>query len=106
LPYDFSFHDRHAADAVKFHTFKGCDLAHRLEVTAANGHALPEPEPFVRLSNHGASALEFTVRVWVNSADYWDVNFDLKERVKKAFDANAISIPFPQMDVHVDNRSK
>jgi len=72
----------------------------------ANGKTLADPAPFVRLSNHGDSALEFTVRVWVNSADYWDVNFDLKERVKKAFDDNSISIPFPQMDVHVDTVSK
>ena len=35
--------------------------------------------------------------------DYWDVNFDLMEAVKKDFDANSVSIPYPQMDIHIDN---
>ena len=60
-----------------------------------------DPEPFVRLSKHGDSALEFTVRVWTNSADYWTVHFDLLEQVKAAFDAKGIEIPYPQMDVHI-----
>jgi small conductance mechanosensitive channel len=55
----------------------------------------------IRLSTHGDSALIFTARAWVNSADYWTVYFDLTEQVKKAFDANGIQIPFPQLDVHM-----
>lgn len=64
---------------------------------------LKDPEPFIRLSAHNASALTYTVRVWTKSADYWTVNFDLLEGVKKEFDKNNIEIPFPQMDVHVKN---
>lgn len=60
-----------------------------------------EPEPFVRLSKHGDSALEFTVRVWTDAADYWTVYFDLLEQVKTAFDTKGIEIPYPQMDVHI-----
>ena len=65
--------------------------------------ALAEPEPFVRLSAHGDSALTYAVRVWCKSEDYWTVHFDLTESVKKAFDQHDISIPYPQMDVHIKN---
>lgn len=47
------------------------------------------------------SSVNFKVRVWVMSADYWGVFFDMQEGVKKAFDRNGVSIPFPQMDVHM-----
>ncbi|MBR6748508.1 MAG: mechanosensitive ion channel [Clostridia bacterium] len=106
---NFSAHETRRLDLV-FNVSYDSDIEKVKSVIntciAENDKALADPAPFVRLSNHGNSALEFTVRVWVNAADYWDVNFDLKESIKKAFDANAISIPFPQMDVHVDNRSK
>lgn len=63
---------------------------------------LDDPEPFVRLSAHGDSAVEYTVRVWVNAEDFWDVHFDILEQVKTRFDQEQISIPYPQMDVHVN----
>ena len=63
--------------------------------------ALADPAPFVRVSGHADHSIEITVRVWCKSADYWDVHFDLMEQVKKAFDAAGISIPYPQMDVHM-----
>lgn len=68
-----------------------------------NRHPLAkkDPEPFVRLSKHGDSALEFTVRVWTDANDYWTVYFDLIEQVKAEFDAKGIEIPYPQMDVHI-----
>jgi len=68
-----------------------------------NNHLLvfKEPEPFVRLSEYGDSAVIFTVRLWVNASDYWNVHFDILETVKKRFDEENISIPFPQMDLHV-----
>ena len=56
---------------------------------------------FVRLTKHDESALIFTLRVWVNTPDYWDVNFDLLESIKKDFDKNHIEIPFNQLDVHM-----
>jgi len=65
---------------------------------------LKNPEPFVRLSACADSSLTYTVRVWCNNADYWTVNFDLTESVKAAFDQNGIEIPYPQMDVHIDNK--
>lgn len=62
---------------------------------------LSDPEPFVRLSKHNESALTYTVRVWCKAENYWTVNFDLLEQVKKNFDKENIEIPFPQVDVHV-----
>ncbi|MGM8214574.1 mechanosensitive ion channel family protein [Bacillaceae bacterium W0354] len=61
-----------------------------------------DPEPFVRLSAHGDSSVEYTVRVWVNAEDYWNVHFDILEQVKATFDDENISIPYPQMDIHVN----
>lgn len=63
-----------------------------------------DPAPFVRLSKHADSALEFTVRVWTDAADYWTVYFDLIEQVKAGFDAKGIEIPYPQMDVHIKEK--
>ena len=68
----------------------------------AHPSILKDPEPFVRLGELGDSSLNFTVRVWAKAADYWKVHFDLIENVKEQFDQNNISIPFPQMDVHLD----
>lgn len=62
---------------------------------------LKDPAPTVRLAEHGASSLDFAVRVWVSGADYWNVNFALKEELYDAFNENEISIPFNQLDVHV-----
>lgn len=62
-----------------------------------------EPEPFIRLAEMAESSLNFKVRVWSKTQDYWTVFFDLTESVKKEFDKNGISIPFPQMDVHIKN---
>ncbi|MDT8400630.1 MAG: mechanosensitive ion channel [Bacteroidales bacterium] len=62
---------------------------------------LKDPEPLVKISNLGDSSVDFATRVWVNSGDYWNVFFDTNEKVKKAFDREGISIPFPQQDVHL-----
>lgn len=59
------------------------------------------PEPYIRMSEMAASCLNYTVRVWCDAADYWDIKADVTEEVKRAFDANNISIPYNQLDVHV-----
>lgn len=74
------------------------------KVIESNPKALKKPEPFVRLSAHSDSALTYTVRIWCKNADYWDVNFDTIENVKKAFDENGIEIPYNQLDVHIENK--
>ena len=64
---------------------------------------LDTPAPFVRMTAHGESSITLTARAWTKSSDYWTVNFDLLEAVKKAFDDNGIEIPYNQLDVHVKN---
>ena len=70
-----------------------------LDVIQNHEMTLNDPAPFVRLSEHADSALVFKVRVWVNSADYWTVHFDLLEQVKEAFDRESINIPYPHVEV-------
>lgn len=62
---------------------------------------LKDPEPMVVVGNLGDSSVDFTVRVWAKASDYWGIYFDMQEQVKKTFDAEGISIPFPQRDVHL-----
>jgi len=71
------------------------------QVLAEEPRLLKDPEPVVAVLNLGESSVDFAVRPWVNSADYWGVYFDLQEKMKKRFDQEGISIPFPQRDLHV-----
>ncbi len=61
---------------------------------------LKEPASLVAVSELADSSVNFTVRAWVKSADYWGVYFDIMEKVKLTFDEKGISIPYPQLDVH------
>lgn len=72
-----------------------------LDVISRHEEIFSDPAPMVRMSEHGASSIDFTVRVWLKGSDYWKVNFDLKEEIYDAFNEKGIEIPFPQMDVHV-----
>ena len=67
----------------------------------AHESILKTPEPFIALSAHGDSAVNFVVRVLCNNKDYWKIYFDLLEQVKLKFDEENISIPYPQMDLHI-----
>lgn len=60
------------------------------------------PDPCLHVTGHGAHAIELSLRVWVNTADYWPVNFALLEQIKTAFDEAGITIPYNQLDVHMD----
>ncbi|MEO1079627.1 MAG: mechanosensitive ion channel domain-containing protein [Pseudomonadota bacterium] len=71
------------------------------EIIAADSRILAEPEAVITVGELADSSVNFLVRPWVNAADYWGVLWDTTEAVKLRFDAEGISIPFPQMDVHV-----
>ena len=62
---------------------------------------LKDPATFIAVKELADSSVNFVVRAWVKSGDYWGVYFDMQETVKKTFDAKNISIPFPQTDVHL-----
>tara|TARA_R110001599_G_scaffold174679_2_gene366638 strand:- start:1030 stop:1851 length:822 start_codon:yes stop_codon:yes gene_type:complete len=74
-----------------------------LDIANADERVHKDPEPFARVSNLGDSSVDITVRLWTNNPDYWNLNFDMIESVKKAFDEADISFPFPQRDIHVFN---
>ena len=62
---------------------------------------LPEPTPTIGLMEMGDSSINFAFRPWVKVEDYWDLFFELQERIKIRFDEEDITIPFPQRDVHL-----
>jgi small conductance mechanosensitive channel len=66
---------------------------------------LTDPAPQIAVSELADSSVNFVVRPWVNRADYWNVKFDLTRKIKEAFDANGIEIPFPQHVVHMVSTS-
>jgi small conductance mechanosensitive channel len=66
---------------------------------------LTDPAPQIAVSELADSSVNFVVRPWVNRADYWNAKFDLTRKIKEAFDANGIEIPFPQRVVHMVSTS-
>ncbi|NMH64685.1 mechanosensitive ion channel family protein [Shewanella salipaludis] len=81
------------------------DIARTKEVLKSvldnNQYVLKDPGYTVALAELGDSSINFVVRPWVKTADYWAGRFELLEQIKNALDAANISIPFPQMDLHV-----
>ena len=71
------------------------------QVLEADSTVLKDPAPVVMLLELGASSVDFAVRPWVNSADYWGTRAALLEAIKAAFDREGISIPYPQQDIHL-----
>jgi small conductance mechanosensitive channel len=71
------------------------------ELVAAEDRILKDPAHKIAVSELGDSSVNFVVRPWVKTSDYWGVKFDLTEAIKKRFDQEGISFPFPQQDVHL-----
>ena len=86
----------------------GADLKQTKEVIhrvlAAEKRLLPTPTPTVGVQALADSSVNFVVRPWVKTAEYWDVYFDLLQAIKEELDKEGIEIPFPQMDIHVNNK--
>ena len=62
---------------------------------------IKEEPMLVRLKTHNSSSLDFVVRAWINTPDYWTAYYEFMEKVKKNLDKNEIEIPYQQMDVHI-----
>lgn len=81
----------------------GANSDHAISVVraliGADARALQDPEPFVKVTNLGASSVDITMRVWCNRADLFDLKFDLTRAIKQAFDREGISIPYPHIEV-------
>jgi len=76
------------------------------KMMADHPQILDEPSPLIKVHTLGASSVDFIVRPWVNSADYWEVYWDITRQVKQEFDMAGISIPFPQQDIHLYSASE
>lgn len=73
-----------------------------MKVIKSHPKVIKNPAPQVAVNEWGDSAVVFVVRPWCKTENYWDVYFDLKKSLKEAYDKNGISIPFPQMDIHLE----
>ncbi len=73
------------------------------ELMQNEARILKDPAPTIGLLELADSSVNFAVRPWINSADYWGVHFDLLESIKLRFDQEGISIPYPQQDIHLHN---
>jgi small conductance mechanosensitive channel len=71
------------------------------DLLSKNEKVLRDPEIFIALHSLGDSAVNITVRAWCITPDYWDIYFRLNEEVYKSFSEQGISIPYPQMDIHI-----
>lgn len=69
---------------------------------AAVDKVLTNPAPFAGIVNYGQSTIDYTLRVWANAADYWDVFFALNKNVKDVFDARGVEMTYPHVNVHLD----
>ncbi len=76
------------------------------DILSNDERILSEPKPRIALSELADSSVNFIVRPWVKNADYLDVYYSLLEEIKKRFDQEGISIPYPQSDVHIHNHSE
>ena len=65
-------------------------------------NALLDPAPVAVVTNYGESAIGYSLRVWVKTADYWDVYFTVNQRVKQIFDEQGITMTYPHLNVHLD----
>jgi small conductance mechanosensitive channel len=83
----------------------GDDIARAKEVltrvVTSHEKVLKDPAPTIEVTELGDSSVNFVVRPWVNTPDYWSVYFDVTRAIKEEFDKAGISIPFPQRDVHL-----
>lgn len=93
--------------AISFDVSYNCEMKKVIEVMRAVIESTPnilmDKEIFTRVTAYKESAIEYTIRVWAKNEDYWNVHFDLLEKVKAEFDKNSIEIPYNQLDVHVHN---
>ena len=76
-----------------------------LKLCKEDARILKDPEPFVEIALLNNSSVDIRMRVWVKSADYWPVFFSMNEKVYKTLPKEGLRFPFPQMDVHVDQKN-
>lgn len=83
-------------------TVKGC----MAKVVGEHPLTLPTPAPLIRVNSYGNSSIEYILRVWCATKDYWDVYFDMTEQVKTAFDAAGVEMTYDHLNVHIMEEQK
>lgn len=101
---NYSTHDTRRIDfdfSISYNS--DIDMAKKVLLACAKStdKILSDPAPVVMITSHGESSVGIRLRVWVKNADYWDVNFNILEVVKRTFDDTGIEIPYNQLDVHI-----
>jgi small conductance mechanosensitive channel len=76
-----------------------------LETVKSNSLILNDPEPIVAVKEHGQSSINFACLIWCKSDNYWTVFYYMQEQIKNAFDKNGITIPYNQLDVHINKEN-
>ncbi len=106
---NYSYHDTRRLD-MTFGIGYSDDIDKAKEIlerlVKADTRILPEPALTIFINELADSSVNIHVRAWAKSADYWDIFNNFNEKVKKAFDAEGISIPFPQRDIHLFQQTK
>ncbi len=101
---NYSHHDTRRIDFIVAISY-GDNIDHALaaakQVVDGEGRVLPAPQPLFVVSELADSSVNLIARIWVNASDYWDVKFALTKRFKEHLEAEGITIPFPQRDVHL-----
>ncbi len=101
---NFSHHTTRRVDLVLGIDY-GDDIDKAIQVVTsvanADSRILQDPAPMVVVGNLGDNSVDLTIRTWCNAGDYWGVKFDLTKTLKQRFDAEGLSIPFPQRTVHM-----
>ncbi|GJL54060.1 MAG: mechanosensitive ion channel protein [Nitrospirales bacterium] len=101
---NYSFHDTRRVDFVLGMDY-GDDIDKAIEtvhsVAKADDRIFKDPAPMAVVGNLGESSVDLTIRVWCKAADYWAVKFDTTKALKQRFDAEGLSIPFPQRTIHM-----
>jgi len=99
---NYSFHPTRRVDIVIGIAYED-DVEKALgaivEESKKDSRVLADPAPMAAVTDLGDSSVNFTVRVWCNAADYWDLKFDLTKNLKNRMDAEGITIPYPQRTV-------
>jgi small conductance mechanosensitive channel len=102
---NITFHPKRRVDVVVGVSYSA-DIDKTREVLTAAANAidktLDDPEKVIMLTGLGASSVDWVVRVWANTGDFWAVKEDLTRAIKMHLDQAGISIPFPQMDIHLN----
>ena len=75
-------------------------------ILSSDARILNDPSPLIVLKELGANSVDILVRVWVKRSNYWDVYYDINEKIYKVFETNGINIPFPQLKIHLSDNSK